>query len=215
MGCVGIIFYSPSSHRVSLTHADLRTDLSFLQQEHTWVGTDSQVFLIKNRGEYYLPIQTLLQLLGIGDIQVLESTEGTVVFNHTKNKPQIFKMSEFIDLTTPGAIPRPDNKLYTLKYHPTFSAANMFLVQKRVYERQLNAAASLLASHMPLLVHHEAGWLQTTYTLAEDVLPRIGSDSITDRTSIDYVWPRYQFLLRALKEIQKEGPVKTLAQPSS
>ena len=90
----------------------------------------------------------------------------------------------------------------------------MFLVQKRVYERQLNAAASLLVSHMPLLVHHEAGWVQTTHSLAEDVISRIHSDSITDRTSIDYVWPRYQSLHHALKEISEEGLINMLVKPA-
>lgn len=212
IGCVAVIFYSSLTQRVSLTHTDLKTNFSFLQEEHAWVGSDCRVFLIKNRGDWYLPLQTRLQALAIHDIELLTSSEGTVVFNHVKALPQVFKMADFINLTTPGEMPRPDNKLHNLKYHPTFSEASILMVQKRIYERQLNAAASLISSHMPLLVHQESGWLSTSFGLAEDVFLRIHSGAIVDRTSIDYVWPRYQMLLKVLKENQTENLLSQSAQ---
>jgi hypothetical protein len=205
MSCVAVLFYSPTTARVSLTHADANTDLNFLAQEHDWVGADSQVFMIKNKGDFYLPVQAMLMALGVSNIAVQASPEGTVVFNHVKASPQFFKMKDFINLSIPGEMPTSDNKLYELKYHPTFSEPNMLLVQKRTYMRQLNGAASLISSHLPLVVHQETGWLSTSYELGPDVISRISNGKIANRAALDsihYVWPRYQILLSAIQEAQ-------------
>jgi hypothetical protein len=185
---------------VSLTHVDANTDLSFMAQEKAWVGTPCQVFIIKNRAELYIPVQAALTVLGVSHIQMMDSVEGTVVFNHRKGVPQFFKMEEFINLTMPGSVPRADNKLHQLGYHPTFSEERLELSQKRTYERQLNAAASKIASHYPLLVHQEMGWVPTTYALASDVQENIEQGIVHSSRSVAYVWPRYQQLLVALRE---------------
>lgn len=202
MGCVGVIFYNPESGLVSLTHVDADTDLNFMEQEQAWVGKPCQVFIIKNKAELYIPVHARLMLLGLSNIQVMDSGEGTVVFNHRKGVPQFFKMQEFIHLSIPGSVPRADNKLHQLGYHPTFSEVRLELSQKRTYERQLNAAASKIASHYPLLVHQETGWIPTTYSLASDVQTNIEHGLVTSSWSVAYVWPRYQQLLAALNEIQ-------------
>ena len=52
-GCVAVIFYSEETKRISLTHADAKTDFLFLLNELTWVGKeDCKVFLIKNQSIY-------------------------------------------------------------------------------------------------------------------------------------------------------------------
>ncbi|NBX85419.1 MAG: hypothetical protein EBQ95_07420, partial [Gammaproteobacteria bacterium] len=112
MGCVGVIFHNPEIGLVSLTHVDTNTDLSFMAQERAWVGTPCNVFIIKNRADLYILVQSALTILGVSHIQMMDSVEGTVVFNHQKGVPQFFKMEEFINLTMPGSVPRADNKLH-------------------------------------------------------------------------------------------------------
>ena len=90
------------------------------------------------------------------------------------------------------------------------------LVQKRTYERQLNAVASIISSHMPLLVHQESGWLTTIYALGLDVMSRIRNGEINNKSalnSIYYVLPRYQLLLDAIKDVQAsiEPPREAIA----
>ena len=200
MGCVGVIFYNPEHGMVSLTHVDANTDFSFMAQEQSWVGRPCQVFIIKNKADLHIPVHAVLTALGISDVKLMDSTEGTVVFNHRKGAPQIFKMQDFINLSTPGLVPAADNKLHQLGYHPTFSVSRLEILQKRTYERQLNAAASKIASNYPLLVHQETGWVPTSYSLASDVQANIEKGLVNSARSVAYVWPRYQQLLAALNQ---------------
>jgi len=197
MGCVAVILYSEKTGRISLTHADTKTEMSFLVNELQWVGKESlKVFLIKNLGDLDFLIRSALSKQGVTDVDIKESKEGTVVFNHHKRTPQFFKKTDFCELIQTKTPPNPENILHKLKYQPRYQH-DAFVAQKNNYIRQLNSAVSTVCSHSPVLAFDESGWSRFELELASDVISKIEKNDIKcDVLSIvRHVWPRYQHLI--------------------
>lgn len=199
-GCVAVIFYSEQTKRISLTHADTKTDFHFLLNELTWVGKENcKVFLIKNQGELAFLFRLALIQAGVSQVTEQYSEQGTVVFNHTKRVPQFFLQSDFVELTLPKKVPNPGNKLHTLKYQPRYMQ-NPVIFQKNTYIRQLHVAISDVCSHYPILAFNESGWSKFELELASDVMSKIEKNEIKKSAlpSFTYVWERYQALMSKL-----------------
>lgn len=206
-GCVAVIFYSEETKRISLTHADTKTDFHFLLNEWTWVGKeDCKVFLIKNKGDLAVLIRRALIKADVSQVTEQYSEQGTVVFNHTKRVPQFFSQSDFVELTLPKKVPNPGNKLHTLKYQPRYMQ-DPVIAQKNTYIRQLNAAISDVCSHYPILAFNESGWSKFQLELASDVMSKIEKNEIKESAlpSFTYVWGRYQTLISQLSIAAARG----------
>jgi hypothetical protein len=196
-GCVAVIFYSEETGRISLTHADTKTDHAFLSEELKWVGEENcMVFLIKNRGDLATLIRMALMQRGVSKITEHTSEQGTVVFNHKKGVPQFFAQSDFLELVSHIKESNPENKLRRLNYQPSYMN-NPFVAQVHTYARQLNAVVSTVCSHHPILAFDVLNWCKYELELASDVLSKIQAKKFSQSTLeiVEYVWPRYQKLI--------------------
>jgi hypothetical protein len=202
-GCVAVIMQGLDG-KISLTHVDTDTDLRFIEGEIHFLGEVSALWIVKKPkcGELDLKVQWYLEKGSLPKATLLSSPEGTVVFNHLKSVPQVFRMSDFIELQTSEVAPSAANKLHALGYQPRLCHENLLLNQLRTYTRQLNCAASQVANHSPLLVHDESGWLATILELEADVEGNIQRQEISffRQASLSYVWPRYQHLLKVIEK---------------
>lgn len=96
-GCVAVIIADKKGN-VSLTHADADTDLSFISREVEFMDGEFTIDLVKQRdwGELDLKILGLLDEERLsntkfsGRSRVLETDEGTVMYNYIKGVPQFF-----------------------------------------------------------------------------------------------------------------------------
>ncbi|STX37139.1 hypothetical protein [Legionella feeleii] len=218
-GCVAVIIADKKGN-VSLTHADADTDLSFISREVEFMDGEFTIDLVKQRdwGELDLKILGLLDEERLsntkfsGRSRVLETDEGTVMYNYIKGVPQFFLFNEFKEIATPGVNPSQTNALHTLGYNVQTCEADPMKFQLRVYTRQLNQALSSQPTAFPILVHDASGWLETEVNLEEEVSLLLKKGQPSHNTffspgkmaSFSHVYPRYQALVEAL-----DGPQKT------
>lgn len=217
-GCVAVIIADKKGN-VSLTHADADTDLSFISREIEFMDGEFTIDLIKQRdmGGLDLKILDLLDEEGLyktkfsGKSRVLETDEGTVMYNYVKGVPQFFLFNEFKEIATPEVHPSQTNTLHKLRYNVQTCEADPMKFQLRVYTRQLNQALSSQPTAFPVLVHDASGWLKTEVSLEEEVslVLKKGQPSRTSffspgkMASFSHVYPRYQALVEALEVPQK------------
>ncbi|WED43685.1 hypothetical protein [Legionella cardiaca] len=167
-GCVAIIFADKKGN-VSLTHVDSDTDLSFIKVEISFMEGEFTIDVIKkpNKGQLDLKVLATLAAMGLSQSasstahRVIESNEGTVVYNYLKRVPQSFSFADFKEIATPGVTAQKTNKLFLLGYSPQTCEDDPLKFQLRVYSRQLNQALSSNPTALPLLVHDASGWLET------------------------------------------------------
>ncbi|BCA94646.1 hypothetical protein TUM19329_10070 [Legionella antarctica] len=216
IGCVALIIADKKSN-VSLTHVDSSTDLSFIAGEIEFMDGEFTIDLIRGKGELYREILAVLEAMGFSDIQpsgknrVVESNEGTVVFNYLKGVPQVFSFNDFKDIATPGVQPGATNRLHSLGYNAQTCVADPLKFQLRVYTRQLNHCLSSVASALPVLVHDASGWLETDVQIDREVQVildkgKIGQDRFFSSGKMDlfhYIYPSYKALVEHLESETK------------
>lgn len=215
-GCVAVIIADKKGN-VSLTHVDADTDLSFIKKEIEFMEGEFTIDLVKpEQGELHLKILSVLGEEGLSEInfsgksRVVESEDGTVMYNYLKGAPQFFSFNEFKEIATPGIVPKQTNKLHTLGYNVQTGVANPIEFQLRVYTRQLNQALSSKPTALPMLVHDASGWLETEVDLEKEVRLLLekgqasykGFFSPAKMSSFSHVYPRYEALVATL-EAQK------------
>ncbi len=212
-GCVALIIADKKGN-VSLTHVDADTDLSFITDEIKLMDGEFTIDVIKKprKGELDLKIIGALDEMGLSAIpsssknRVVESDEGTVLYNYLKGVPQTFSFDDFKDIATPGIQPGPMNKLHTLGYHVQTCVDDPLKFQLRVYSRQLNQCLSSKAKDLPLLVHDDSGWLETEMEIDKEVQLILDKGKIRQdtffssgkRDSFNHVYPRYKALVEHL-----------------
>ncbi|MCE0721781.1 hypothetical protein [Legionella resiliens] len=213
-GCVAIIIADKKGN-VSLTHVDSDTDLSFIMGEVALMDGEFTIDLIKKsgKGELDQKILKALDKMGFSEVpssgkhRVVESNEGTVVYNYLKKVPQVFSFNDFKEIATPGVTPKETNKLYTLGYSAETCLADPLRFQLRVYSRQLNQALSSKATALPMLVHDASGWHETEMKLDKEVELILNKGDVHHHSffqsskmhSLSYVSPRYTSLMKYLE----------------
>lgn len=223
-GCVAIII-ADNKGNVSITHVDADTDLSFIKNEIAFIDGEFTIDIIKKTGKGALDLKVLTALdeMGLSQIhasgkkRVLESDEGTVLYNHLKKVPQVFSFNDFKEIATPGITPKETNKLFTLGYSVETCVADPLRFQLRVYSRQLNQALSSKSAALPVLVHDSSGWLETEMKIDKEVELILNKEEIQHQSffqsskmqSLNYVLPRYTALVKHL-EAQKNKPASEL-----
>lgn len=221
-GCVAVIIADKKGN-VSLTHVDADTDLSFISREVEFMDGEFTIDLVKQpeKGELDLKILAVLDEERLsktnfsGKIRVLETNEGTVMYNYVKGVPQFFSFNEFKEIATPGVTPSQTNRLHGLGYNVQTCEADPMKFQLRVYTRQLNQALSSQPTALPTVVHDDSGWLNTEVTLEQGVelllekgLPSHNSFfSSAKMASFSHVYPRYKALAEALNGPQKTAEI--------
>ncbi|CAM3054970.1 hypothetical protein LEAN103870_14875 [Legionella anisa] len=218
-GCVAIIIADKKGN-VSITHVDADTDLSFIKNEIAFMDGEYTIDIIKKpgKGNLDLKVLTALDEMGLSQIpasgkqRVLESDEGTVVYNHLKKAPQVFSFNDFKEIATPGITPKETNKLLTLGYSVETCVADPLRFQLRVYSRQLNQALSSKPTALPVLVHDSSGWLETEVKIDKEVELILNKGEIhhqpffqsSKMQSLNHVLPRYTALVKHLELQEKK-----------
>ncbi|CAM2850579.1 Uncharacterised protein [Legionella steigerwaltii] len=202
------------------------TDLSFIMNEVALMDGDYTIDLIKrpDKGELHLKVLAALEDLGLSKIpssgkqRVIESDEGTVVYNYLKGVPQVFSFNDFKEIATPGMIPKETNKLHTLGYSAETCVDDPLRFQLRVYTRQLNQALSSKATALPVVVHDASGWLETDTKLDKEVELIVSKGAVhhdsffqpSKMISLNHVLPRYIGLMKHLESLEKKDPSSDL-----
>lgn len=220
-GCVALIIADKKGN-VSITHVDADTDLSFIKGEVAFMDGAFTIDLIKKpaKGQLDLKILRAMDEMGLSQIpsssekRVVESGEGTVVYNYLQGVPQTFSFNDFIEIASPEVIPKATNKLYTLGYSVETCTEDALRFQLRVYSRQLNQALSPKATVLPVLVHDATGWLETEMKIDKEVElilakgepQQVSFFQSSKMRSLNYVLPRYTKLLKHLESQQQRAP---------
>jgi len=220
-GCVALIIADKKGN-VSITHVDAGTDLSFIKGEVAFMEGEFTIDLIKKpgKGELDQKILGALAEMGLSEVpssgkkRVVESGEGTVVYNYLKKVPQLFSFNDFKEIATPGVVPKTTNKLQQLGYSAETCVDDPLKFQLRVYSRQLNQALSSNDA-LPVLVHDESGWLETEIKLDKEVELIISKGGMGHSSSLfqspkmqslSHVLPRYMALVKHLEEGEEPSP---------
>lgn len=220
-GCVALLIADKKAN-VSITHVDADTDLSFIKGEVAFMDGAFTIDLIKKpaKGQLDLKVLEALDEMGLSQIassgakRVVESVEGTVVYNYLRGIPQTFSFNDFIEIASPGVIPNAKNKLYTLGYRVETCSEDALRFQLRVYSRQLNQALSPKATALPLLVHDASGWVETEMNIDKEVElilakgepQHVSFFQSSKMHSLNYVLPRYTKLMKYLESQQPKAP---------
>ncbi|KTD69183.1 MULTISPECIES: hypothetical protein [Legionella] len=221
-GCVALIIADKKGN-ASITHVDADTDLSFIKHEVAFMDGDFTIDLIKRpgKGELYLKVLAALDEQGLSEIppsgkqRVVDSDEGTVVYNYLKKVPQVFSFNDFKEIATPGVLPKATNRLHTLGYTAETCVNDPLRFQLRVYSRQLNQALSSKATALPVLVHDASGWLDTEVAIDKEVELIISKGEVHHESffqpskmlSLNHVLPRYNALMKHLESQKKQDSV--------
>ncbi|WP_069683367.1 hypothetical protein [Legionella parisiensis] len=214
------IIIADKKGNVSLTHVDADTELSFIKDEIAFMDGECTIDIIKKTGKGALDLKVLMALdeMGFSQIpgsnkkKVLESNEGTVLYNHLKDAPQVFSFNDFKEIATPGSTPKETNKLFTLGYSVETCTADPLRFQLRVYSRQLNQALSSKSTALPVLVHDSSGWLETEMKIDKEVELILNKGEIQHQLffqsskmqSLNYVLPRHTSLVKHLESQEKK-----------
>lgn len=209
VNCVAVII-ADKEGMVSLTHVDSNTDLSFINDELELMGKEFKIYLIKNTrmtGDLDVYIQGYLYAKGLS-AEIQSSSEGTVLFNHRKYTPQIFKMTDFFEIVQTKPV-SSHNILAKLGYSIQFYSGDALKFQLRTYSRQLNQALSETALQKPLLVYSKHSWKDAEVKLNADsqkkiaiyaAIKKLKFSNPDSAKTFEYVYPRYLNLLKSVEK---------------
>jgi len=144
--------------------------------------------------------------------RVMDTKQGTVLYNHRSKKPQVFSFEHFKQIATPGEKVSDSNRLRELGYRVETCAENHLEFQMRVYTRQLNQALSSDKVQKPLIVYDNESWQDSDVELYSDTqeklkhLARITFFNSESARSFNHVYPNY-LRLKEYLEMQKSSNI--------